>query len=540
MQSVQNSFNGINVNNSIDNCTFRNNIVGIKIVNSKAISIRRSNFYKIHASAISFSNCFFSEITDCLFFENNSTLYGAIFLQPLNEVLITRCKFFKNVANFGGAIYFAISPTKSTINVADCVFLENRSPSEIGFGGAIIVNVFGNLSIFRSNFSENDALGGSAIYLGYFTNSQNDSKVMINNCLFYGNTIGSTIFLTNIIGAIFFVKNGFFKNVAQYGVVILLVGSQIGSWLEINNCVFSENNSTQEAKHGGVIYFEKYGNLSVIQSNFSRNFVFFSGIILGDSPLSNSLMNITNCLFNENNATFGGGGICLTSFGNIFIYGSNFTKNWALVGSALYFYDSKNSIIQINDCIFSENNSSNTGGALSMISLSNIFIFRSVFSKNIGGAIIFLKINDGSILKIIDSQFISNNSTTWGGAIYLKNNDGIGSNIFINQSFFSNNIANLGGAIYLENFGDLSMINIKLEKNFASSGGAIYLSNSQNGSVLQISNCSFLENNSTGYAGAIYLNKIGKTSIKKSIFTKNFAAFGVAISCFNQSKIFIL
>ena len=538
MQSLHNSFNG----HSIDNCTFRNNMIGIQIIDSGSISIIRSNFYKIHGTAISILNCISSEIADCLFFENNSTTYGgAINIEKHSEILVNRCKFFKNMANLGGAIYFANSPIKSTINVTDCVFVENSSPLNLGSGGAILVNVLGNFSISGSNFSKNNAFGGSAISLGYLLNTLNYSRVTINNCLFCGNTIGSVIYVANHIGDIIIFQNVFLKNVAQYGVAILLVGSEIDSWLEINSCIFFENNSTQEGKAGGVLYFVKFGNASVIQSNFSRNFVNYSGMIFADSPIINSLMNIINCIFNENNAIFGGGAIFLSSFRNIFISGSNFTKNWAFAGSALYFSDSQNSIIQINDCVFSENNSSNSWGTVFLMGMSHIFIIQSIFSNNLGGAIIFIQTKNESNLKIIDSHFISNNSTTWGGAIYLKNDYGIASKIFINQSLFSDNIAtNLGGAIYLENFGDLSMTNIKFEKNFASSGGAIYLSNSQNGSILQISDCSFFENNATGYAGAIYLNKIGHTSIQKNIFTKNFASFGVVISSFNQSKIFIM
>ena len=70
----------------------------------------------------------------------------------------------------------------------------------------------------------------------------------------------------------------------------------------------------------------------------------------------------------------------------------------------------------------------------------------SIFSKNFadsGGAIFMLNYQPLSILILNSCLFIENNSTTTGGAIYMKNFG----KAEIYRSNFSKNFADLGGAI---------------------------------------------------------------------------------------------
>ena len=73
------------------------------------------------------------------------------------------------------------------------------------------------------------------------------------------------------------------------------------------------------------------------------------------------------------------------------IRGSNFSTNVAISGAALYLYNSQvNSICEISDCFFNDNNSTLNGGAIYMEKFANALIKGNFFSNNrasLGGAI---------------------------------------------------------------------------------------------------------------------------------------------------------
>ena len=98
-------------------------------------------------------------IEDCLF-ENNKL---AIYMQIYGNTSIIRSNFSNNFASYGGAIYLFTSEENSLLEIADCGFIENNSTN---YGGAIYIEIYGNTSIIRSNFSKNFAFSnGGAIYL---------------------------------------------------------------------------------------------------------------------------------------------------------------------------------------------------------------------------------------------------------------------------------------------------------------------------------------------------------------------------------------
>ena len=454
---VDSFFNDSQTQNSIEYCLFENNQFAIFMDNSANLNIIGSNFSNNFASfgssiylMNSTSNSFIL-ITDCVFIESNSqNSGGAIYISNFGDVLIMKSQFLNNFADVGGAIVVFSSQSNSIFEITDCFFINNNSTNA---GGAVYLEKYGNIKIIRSKFSNNFATSGTAL---------------------------------------------------------LLMNSQPGSLFELVDCFFSENNSTT---YGGTIEIENCGNISMKRSTFLNNIAFNGGAILLFASLENSFMEIIECSFAENNHTNDGGAIFSEKHGNISIIRSIFLKNLASYGGAIFFVNGQqNSMVEIDECVFNENNASNYAGTIYMESFGNISISKSNFSNNFaisGGAAVYLVNSQlNSIIKIANCVFIENNSPTVGGAIYQQN---IG-NSLIFRSNFSYNSARLGGAIYLYS--------------------------SQSDSLLEITNCDLIENNSTN-GGAIYIQYYGNTSLTRNNFLKNFANIGAAIYCSTQRTIYL-
>ena len=131
-----------------------------------------------------------------------------------------------------------------------------------------------------------------------------NSKNYIEDCLFENNQIA--IYM-DTYGNTSIIRSNFSNNFASDGCAMYLVTSQSNTLLEISDCAFIENDSTN---NGGAIYMDTYGNTSIIRSNFSNNVAssYRSAIYLVTSQ-SNALFVITDCAFIENNSTYYGGAI---------------------------------------------------------------------------------------------------------------------------------------------------------------------------------------------------------------------------------------
>ena len=511
------------------------------------------------------------EITDCAF-ENGWTNFGsAIYMNTYGNTSIIRSNFSNNfAASTNGAIYLLGSKPNAFFEIADCAFIEKNSTNN---GGAIFMDNYGNTSIMRSNFS---------IYLAsfysvsiYLVRSQSNSLFEIADCAFNekNSTNNGGLIYIDTQGNTSIIRCNFSNNFASsYGGAIYLMNSQSNAWFVITDCAFIENNSTY---YGGAIYMNTYGNTSIMRSNFSNNFVISNGggaIYLVNSQ-SNSLFEITDCAF-ENGLTNFGGAIYMDTYGNTSIIRSNFSNNFASSydGGAIYLVTSQaNALFVIADCAFIENNSTQSGGALCMNTYGNTSLIRNNFSNNFvsfgGGAINLFISQPNALFEIADCAFIKNNSTFYGGAIYMNkygNTSIIRSNfsnnfvstyeggafyLFISKLntlleiaycvFIKNNSTHYGGVIYIDTYRNTSIIKSNFSNNFASYGGAIYLSNTCSGAFLQIADCAFIENNSTESGGAIYMEKYGNISIIRSDFSNNFASsYSAALYCLNQSIFF--
>lgn len=157
-------------------------------------------------------------------------------------------------------------------------------------------------------------------------------------------------------------------------------------------------------------------------------------------------LEVSNCKFNNNKAKAYGGAIHLYNAQEVIISNCTFENNTIvpsqdLAGGAIGTYDSK---LEITNCIFTDNNSRLNGGAI-YNNHSNVSIKNSIFTSNSssngnGGAIA----NYMCSPTISNSIFISNQSSGsgYGGAIYNQTIATI-----INCTFKSNVGGINGGAI---------------------------------------------------------------------------------------------
>ena len=371
----------------------------------------------------------------------------------------------------------------------------------------IYVENFGNLSVKVSNFTLNSADYAADIYL---FNSNSDSVVEISDCFFIETnttntkSYGGSVYLESI-GNGTIMRSYFSKNLANYGAGLFLYNQQLNSIFEIADCFFIENEATI---YGGAVYIVNTGNTLFVRNIFSKNLANYGGAIFLYTSQTNSIMKIIDCNFIENESKNYGGAIEREIFGNTSIIRTNFSKNFAYAGTAMIFFNSQNnSLLIITDCKFSENNSTNYGGAIYMANCGDVSIIRSYFSNNFavaGGAILFGHSQLNSLIQIADCVFLENNSTTYGGAIYM------------------------------EIFGNALLLRSNFSNNFADAEAPIYLFSSLSNSMMNVIDCIFFENNSTTFGGAIYMEKSGNTSIFRTEFRKNLAESGAAIYVFNS------
>jgi len=318
-----------------------------------------------------------------------------------------------------------------------------------------------NVSICNLTFINGNNTSGGAI--------QNNGTLTVNNCKFTSNTAGWNGTNTNYGGAInnqgnLTVNNSIFnKNDARVGGAIY---NSPYATLNVNNSIFTNN----AGKLGGAIY--NHGTSYVKSDTFTDNTAWSGGAIFNLNY--DQLLNVDNCIFTDNNATYNFGGAIYNNDGNVIVTGSIFTNNSApKVGGAIY----NEGILNVMGCTFTIN----TAGQ--------------------GGAIY----NWGT-LTVTDSTF-TDNSAISGGAIY---NTGT---LMVNGSAFTTNSAEEGGAIY--NTVDLAISRSTFTGNTADYGGAIL-----NDGTLNISSNSIFNNNIAQWYGGAICNG-GTLNISDSTFTGN-------------------
>ena len=368
-------------------------------------------------------------ITSSVF--DSNTGYGAIFSK--GEVYVDDSRFTSNVAKAGGAIY-----CEKSVYIGSSSFSSNKATGYIGAqdeGGAIYAK--GQIFAEKCTFTDNTADLGGAIY--------GRNNVFIDNCTFKGNKAkhGGAIDKTND-GYVVVCHSTFSKNEATGDGGAIDAESPI----TIENSLFNDNSANGK---GGAIYSDYIsfeGNSSFINNHANGH-----GGAIYTSKIAKNVKDL-NFTSNYAKSDYGGAIYINNKCGDVNFNNCIFTDNYAYAGDGGAIYsDSGSTNLNLYNCVFTGNRASGGaaaryGGAVRSCGNVNVYssTFTSNWAENHGGAIYASTVNH-----VENSVFISNYAQkSNGGAIYI-NNAGTST---ISKNYFKGNTANgnkgRGGAIYTD------------------------------------------------------------------------------------------
>ena len=479
-------------------------------------------------------------IFDSKFINNNASTGGALSFigdggfVDVTEWILQNSTFINNSASYdGGAIYCRyLGDANVRAKILDSKFINNNASNS---GGVVYLYKSREenkvvLEINGSEFEGNNATDGGAIYSREYTN------VDILNTKFINNNAVSSSYNRGIGGALLLVGNGtvsnsiFVNNSATGSAGAVFLNDTDGI---VSGSTFINNSATD---HGGAVFLASAiswsGNGAILDSTFINNSATGSGGAVSWGGANGRLSGST---FINNSAS--SGGAVYWSGSNGTILDSKFINNNASHGGAVDWRGVNGTIL---DSKFINNNAS-SGGAIYQINIllpvhSFFLTLNSTFVNNSassGGAIYSLNDLRRSFLshvKILDSKFMNNTASAFGGATYLRSNL-YGKNLLeINGSEFDGNNATDGGAIYSTEYTNFNILNSNFTNNNAlpnsssmsGLGGAVFLNG--NGTVL---NSTFV-NNSAEYGGAVFWNR-ADGNLTSSSFINNSAYYGGAV-----------
>ncbi len=413
------------------NNTFVNNQVGGVLVGSSCSFIGIDNAF-INNSA-SNTNIYMTSCNSS-FLRNHFIKNGAAgnyydMLFQYGSLSMSETTYAGNFTS--GAIIVA---SVSTAFFADSSFKRNKLKSTQQIGSAISVVGNVNLTVLRSNFSDNQAaFGGGTIALIGATVDIKPVRILISDCYFFNNNAAYG-------GAIYFTSTGtdseciirhssFVNNTADYGGAIFMLSS---TFTKIRSCLFRHN----VAKYWGGAVNIRRGQVKTFDSRFLENFADEYGgaiAIKGD-------ITTTQCEYIGNAANERGGAIYILN-GNL----------------------------NTSNSLFAYNKGSQFGGAIfsnrSSVAISNTTFY---FNKaSLGGATHHF----ASKISCRETSFTNNTSDEFGGAVYIQS----GSHSSQNTQYKLNNASEAGGAIFALSSNLLSSMDT-YQGNMANKyGGAVYI-----------------------------------------------------------------
>jgi predicted outer membrane repeat protein len=358
-----------------------------------------------------------------------------------SAVLFCFICLFMSLSSVSGADFDDVRDSIANANSGGVITLSNTTYYGDGAGVFITKNI--TLQGPSGQFATLDAKGESRV-----VGTDNDTvvtfrRIIFKNGFLFGSGSGSGI---RAHGRVIIDNCTFINNEGESGTAVFL--SQNSANSRISNCLFIENKGIYEAADNWI----EGGAIDVHVNN----------------------VNITNCVFNNNQANNSGGAISFVGNTNGHrLINCSFTNNNADMGGAVRIV---NTGVLIQNCRFTSNFASGSGGAI-YIRDSKVIIENSFFEQNIaagnGGGIYngFLNNSIISYLNISSSVFKSNNALS-GGVIHSNSSINIK-----NSNFTANWATNNGGVLYLLN-ARLLLNTSKFLNNSATNGGVISSSNS--------------------------------------------------------------
>lgn len=268
--AIYNMNGNVNISNSIFNhngAELEGGAIFDNAILSGTMNINNSTFINNTATdfggAIMPSESINMNINNSKFINNTARQGGAIFNSFGINTTVSNSSFINNTANAGGAIY---NPDESSMNVYSSNFTNNSVNLT---GGAIRNN--GDMIIDMSNFSNNAAANGAAIYTGTVSNLNLTSSNLTNNA--GGAVININGIATSITGS------NIFNNTQG-----IIIGSNAVNTTLNYNRIFNNTNTT------GFDLVNNAVNTVADLNWWGDNTPLVSGITLGNY----FIMNVTN------------------------------------------------------------------------------------------------------------------------------------------------------------------------------------------------------------------------------------------------------
>ncbi|MEO0963796.1 MAG: choice-of-anchor Q domain-containing protein [Planctomycetota bacterium] len=455
-----------------------------------------------------------------------------------------------------------LDPSQIFFEVSGTIPLETElprilSPITINGGQQITLDGQGSTRIFRvgadanlsgSSFSGALTLNGLTVQNAYVEPSSN---ALDRNPL----TSGGGVFLER--GTLNVANSNFFENVAGNGAAIYALGGE-GNQLNIGNTSFSGNGA--ENGWGGAIYVDADQSwdpdgvkVAIDNSTFTNNLGRLGGgFAVRENNRGDSMFSVTNSEFTGNNAS--GGGVAYNRETTLLIDGVTMTDNDAdssNAGGAFYFSNFSDATIRNSSITDSD---AGFGGAMAIFGGSQITIEDSTITGNTaqrtdvargdggdgGGIYIIQGFNRDSgppTLRLVRSTVADNHAVNgFGGGINAAE-----AIVEVIESLIANNtVGGGGGGIYVDRESSrLLMQNSTVTGNSttglldlvpglseAGRGGGIYLITGK----ATIESSTIADNSATERGGGLLLggdpNPDGLSTLLNTILAGNSALFG--------------
>lgn len=419
-----------------------------------------------------------------------------------------------NTINLFSRIEFTKSLViKGLYNATDTLFISGRN--SVGILGTLYSTsgvsliVFDSLVLINANSFNN----GGAIRINGVVDSTRILNCVLRNCKATGKGGGvyslttkldicNTSFINNEAttegGAIYssapslrIINSAIFRCKADKG-----AGLAGQTHIEIDSSIIDNNTSIN---NGGAIH--------LVVPNLGSPFTPFTflSLSINNSELTNNLSNIN------------GGALFMASDSNVCkINNSNVSNNKSLSkGGGLHFFTtSKNTSIELLNCIIDSNVSNNYGGGIycysagfTTLKLNQTKITRNFSSGNGGGIYSFSNYKDSIIVSDCNVNYNNASGNSYGSAIYSETISDPNSHSFIkiNKGTFNGNFCHFGSVISSKSINSSILFENALSKNNNSAGGnfsVIYSAPSLSGGTsfgeIKINNSEIINNNTGG------------------------------------------
>jgi predicted outer membrane repeat protein len=185
----------------------------------------------------------------------------------------------------------------------------------------------------------------------------------------------------------------------------------------VMNCIFRDNQAT----YGGAIYIGNAGP-RIINCQFNNNQADAGGAIYNFAEATDCNSILDNCLFLGNNATQNGGAVYNNGQVNSVFTNCVFTENTSSGGGGVVRNNYSTNLI-FNNCIFNKNQAQNYGGVIRNSGDINVTINNCTFSANsagFGGSSLACTVDDKgeggtSSLRVINSIFYDGGNEIFNG-----------------------------------------------------------------------------------------------------------------------------